>query len=82
MRLPRVIPALADLTQDIAGRVPVELLHSWASGAQDRLTAEALLEPFRLEGTVVASDTSGLSRMTHERDLLDGGHRVEEFSVR
>jgi hypothetical protein len=71
MPLPRVIPALADLTQDIAGPLPVTLLHAWAHGTQDVETARALLDPFRIEGTVVASDTSGLSRMLEERDLLE-----------
>jgi class 3 adenylate cyclase len=71
MALPKVIPALADLTQDLAGPVPVELLYAWASGEQTPARAAELLEPFRLEGIVVASDTSGLSRLTKERDLLD-----------
>jgi hypothetical protein len=69
--LPRVIPALADLTQDIAGPLPVELLQSWAAGSQSPTDAERLLDGYRIEGTVVASDTSGLSRLTEERDLLD-----------
>lgn len=71
LALPRVIPALADLTQDIAGPVPVSLLYAWAAGDQDAARADALLDPFRVEGTVVSSDTSGLSRLTKEKDLLD-----------
>lgn len=71
MAPPRIIPALADLTQDMAGPVPVQLLYSWAAGDQDPAHADALLDPFRVEGTVVSSDTSGLSRMTRERDLLE-----------
>jgi hypothetical protein len=71
MPLPRVIPALADVTQDIAGELPVSLLHAWAAGSQDVESARELLRGFRIEGTVVASDTSGLSRMIEERDLLD-----------
>ncbi len=71
LALPKVIPALADLTQDIAGPVPVQLLYAWAAGDQDAARANTLLEPFRVEGTVVSSDTSGLSRLTKEKDLLD-----------
>lgn len=71
MPLPKIIPALADLTQDIAGAVPVELLRDWATGAQDLSTAESLLSPFQVKGTVVASDASGLSKLTQEMDLLD-----------
>ena len=71
MALPKIIPALADLTQDIAGPLPIELLQSWASGNQNATEAERLLDTYRRVGTVVASDTSGLSRLTEERDLLD-----------
>jgi len=69
--LPKIIPALADLTQDIAGPLPVELLQNWAGGNQNPTEAGRLLDSYRIEGTVVASDTSGLSRMTEERDLLE-----------
>jgi class 3 adenylate cyclase len=71
MPFPKIIPALADLTQDIAGPLPVELLQNWANGTQDLATAEELLERFRIGGHVVSTDTSGLSRMTQERDLLE-----------
>ena len=71
MALPKIIPALADLTQDIAGPLPVELLQHWAEGSQSVADAERLLDGYRIEGTVVSSDTSGLSRLTEERDLLD-----------
>jgi class 3 adenylate cyclase len=71
MPFPKIIPALADLTQDIAGQVPVRLLHDWATGAQDLAAAESLLEGFQIDGTAVSTDTSGLSRMTREMDLLD-----------
>ena len=64
MALPTIIPALADLTQDMAGPVPVHLLYAWAAGEQEPAHADALLDPYRVEGTVVSSDTSGLSRMT------------------
>ena len=70
MANPRIIPALADLTQDIAGPVPVGLLQDWAAGRQDAAAAQSLLDPFRIEGTVVASDTSGLSKLTDEMDLV------------
>ena len=71
MPLPKIIPALADLTQDIAGPVPVSLLHAWATGEQDLDAALTLLSPYRIDGTVISSDTSGLSRMTQATDLLE-----------
>jgi class 3 adenylate cyclase len=55
----------------MAGPVPVSLLYAWAAEDQDDTRAATLLEPFRITGTVVSSDTSGLSRLTKERDLLD-----------
>jgi hypothetical protein len=71
MPAPRIIPALADLTQDIAGPLPLQLLQNWASGTQDPSTADKLLSEFRIEGHVVAADSSGLSLLTTEKDLLD-----------
>jgi class 3 adenylate cyclase len=71
MPFPKIIPALADLTQDIAGPLPLGLLQNWASGTQDLSTAEKLLLGFRIEGTVVSTDTSGLSRLTGELELLE-----------
>ncbi|MDZ4801687.1 MAG: hypothetical protein SGI92_26320 [Bryobacteraceae bacterium] len=78
MSLPRVIPALANLTQDIAGPVPVRLLQDWARGEQDLDTAQTLLNSFRIFGTVVSTDTSGLSKLTKEMDLLDVVQLVSE----
>jgi len=68
---PGTFPALADLTQDIAGPLPVGLLRDWAAGERTSGNAEELLSPFRKRGIVVASDTSGLSRLSQERDLLE-----------
>ena len=71
MKFPKMIPAFADLTQDIAGPIPLDLVKGWVEGTQDEGAAESRLDRFAVEGTVVATDTSGLSRMTQERDLLD-----------
>lgn len=71
MALPRLIPALGDLTQDIAGPLPVELFREWVAGNQNIDKAESLLRPFEIIGTVVATDTSGLTYMTEAMDLLD-----------
>src|SRR3954469_860406 len=69
--LPKVIPALANLTQDIAGPVPVRLLQDWAKGEQNLDAAQTLLNSFRIMGTVVTTDSSGLSKVTREMDLLE-----------
>ena len=71
MRLPKLIPALADLTQDIAGPLPVDLFRDWVSGDRTVDKASAMLRPFAITGTVVCADASGLSSMMKELDLLD-----------
>ena len=72
-RIPtRTIPALADVTKDISGPLPVGLLDDWAASPdRSHAAARLLLAPYRREGTVVSSDTAGLTRMTQERELLD-----------
>ena len=71
MARPRLVPALADLTQDIAGPIPVDLLTEWVAGRQDLDKARALLSPFELDGIVVSSDSSGLTELTEHADLVD-----------
>jgi hypothetical protein len=71
MSVTAAIPALADLSLATSGRAPVEILQRWAYGVRDAATAEALLQPFAVEGTAVASDTAGLSRMTRELELWE-----------
>jgi hypothetical protein len=71
MPLPKLIPALGDLMQDIAGPLPVELFREWVSGNQNVDKASELLQPFAITGTVVATDSSGLSSLMNEMDLLD-----------
>lgn len=73
MRNPtRTIPALADVAKDISGPLPVGLLDDWAASTdRSHEAARLLLAPYRREGTVVSSDTAGLTKMTQERELLD-----------
>jgi hypothetical protein len=65
------VPALADLTQDIAGPLPVSLLQAWGAGVRTQERATSLLAPFQRHGTVACSDGTGLSRLSQERDLID-----------
>lgn len=78
MTPPKIIPALANLTQDIAGPVPVRLLQDWATGEQDLDAAQRLLNSFRIVGIVVSTDSAGLSKLTKAMDLLDVVHLVSE----
>jgi hypothetical protein len=67
----KAVPALADVSKDIAGPLSVSLLRDWSGGERTQERAIRLLAPYRREGIVVSSDTSGLSKLTQERDLLD-----------
>lgn len=71
-------PALADLRQDIAGVVPVDLIRAWADSAQDEEAHARLLAPHVVRGTVVCSDSAGLSRLSKTRPLLDVLKLVQE----
>lgn len=73
----RFSPALADLRQDIAGLVPVELVQAWAKSDQDQAAQERLLEPYRVDGTVVCSDAAGLSKLSKQRPFLEVLRMVE-----
>lgn len=66
-----ISPSLADLSQDIAGKVPVGLVQSWIEGNSSSETAEKLLGAYKVRGTLVSSDTSGLSKLSKEKDLLE-----------
>ena len=63
--------ALADLSQDIAGAVPVDIVKKWIEGDGSELEAGKALDPYRVTGTVVSTDASGLSKLSREKDLLD-----------
>lgn len=71
-------PALADLRQDIAGSVPLDVVFAWADSAGDQAAHDRLLAPFLVRGTVVSSDASGLSRLSKERPLLEVLRLVQE----
>lgn len=60
-----------DVAQDIGRTLPVEIIERWAKGAQSPDSARRLLDPNRLEGIVVSSDSAGLTRLTSRRGLLE-----------
>jgi hypothetical protein len=67
----KIIAALADLKQDLAGPIPVSLISKWISSSKDPLTHDLILKPYEKRGYLAASDSSGLSRLTAERDLVE-----------
>lgn len=56
--------ALADVRQDIAGAVPVQLVDAWLSSPRDDHAHEIILRPYEVDGTIVSSDSVGLSKLT------------------
>lgn len=70
--------SLADLTQDIAGVVPVDLVLSWNAQEKSAEQHARLLEPYRVHGTIVATDSAGLSQLTQRYSLPQAMKLVSE----
>lgn len=66
-----IIPALADLKQDIAGPIPVELIEAWAQSNGSAEAHEKILAPYKRVGTMASSDSAGLSKLTAGRPLVE-----------
>src|SRR4051812_33427378 len=64
-------PSLFDVAQDIVGKLPVKLVERWLVSGQGHDDAVGLLEPFKVTGYTVSSDSAGLSRLTKSRPLLE-----------
>lgn len=67
----RLVPSLADLNEDIAGEVPPDLIKDWLGSDQTPQTHARMLASFLQVGTVVSSDSAGLSKLSRERPLLE-----------
>ena len=66
-----VHPSLADLPQDFAGSIPVDLVRNWVESDKTAHHHQRLLQPFMVTGTIVSSDSAGLSKISQERSLLE-----------
>jgi hypothetical protein len=73
-----IAPALADLSQDIAGVIPVDLIQNWAETPKDLVAQKKLLAPHTKIGTVVSSDSAGLSKLASQKTLLEVMKLVSE----
>jgi class 3 adenylate cyclase len=71
MKHPFLIPALADLREDIAGPIPVDLIKAWIESDRTPEAHAKLLAPFTRHGTVVKTDSAGLSKLSRARPLLE-----------
>lgn len=61
--------SIADLTQDIAGALPLDLVRRWNESDKSVATHHRLLDPFLLRGTIVSMDAAGLSLLSQRRTL-------------
>ena len=66
-----VSPILADISQDIAGAIPLELILLWSTSDRSAKKHKDLLDQHTKVGTVVSSDASGLSKLSAEKTLLE-----------
>lgn len=64
-------PGLFDVAHDITGGLPAELIEGWLESDQRHEDALRLLAPHRVVGFNMMSDTTGLSRLTQDRGLLE-----------
>src|SRR4051812_12121232 len=61
-----------DVTQDISRTLPVGLIERWTKASSQSVdSARSILEPNRIEGIVVSSDSAGLTRLTEQRGVLE-----------
>lgn len=64
-------PALFDVARDIIGTLPVKLVEKWLATGQDHADALRLLEPYKVKGHSVSSDSAGLTKLTRQKSLLE-----------
>lgn len=67
----KIIASLADLKQDIAGPIPVEIIKNWVSSDRTEISHRTVLQPYTRRGFLVSSDSSGLSKISQEKGLLE-----------
>jgi class 3 adenylate cyclase len=70
--------SLADLRQDIAGVIPADLILNWNGTDKSAAQQARLLEPYRVRGTIVSTDSAGLSKLTQRYSLAQVMKLVSE----
>lgn len=64
-------PSLFDITQDIIGGLPLTLLKKWLLSEQSQQATLELLEPYKVKGYSISSDSAGLTKLTKQKGLLE-----------
>lgn len=67
----RFPPGFFELSRDVARALPMELIERWTRCDQSVEAAFKLLDPARVECAVVCTDSSGLTRLTRARGLIE-----------
>lgn len=67
----RYSPVLFDITQDIIGGLPLKLIEQWLESEQTHQDTLQLLEPYKVTGYSVSSDSVGLTKLTKQKGLLE-----------
>ncbi|WP_375467288.1 hypothetical protein [uncultured Nostoc sp.] len=57
-------PALFDVTQDIISSLPLRLIKQCLLSEQTQEVALQILEPYKVKGYSVSSDSAGLTKLT------------------
>lgn len=70
--------SLADIPQDIAGIIPLDLITLWNDGEKSIEIHQDLLKPYIIEGTVVCSDSAGLSKLSQRVSAIEAMKMVSE----
>ena len=67
----RFPPGFFDLPQTAGETLPLDVIAAWTGGEQTADVAREILAPHTLRGTLVSSDSAGLTRLTRERPLIE-----------
>lgn len=70
--------SLADLTHDIAGPLPPELVLRWNESDKSPETHAQMIAPYVVRGTIVSMDAAGLSKLTQRCSLAESLKLVSE----
>ncbi|MEO5814299.1 MAG: family 3 adenylate cyclase [Gemmatimonadaceae bacterium] len=67
----RFPPGFFDLPHSAGETLPLDVIAAWTESDQTRDAARAILSPHLLRGTIVSSDSAGLTRLGRERPLIE-----------
>ena len=67
----RFPPGFFDLPPDAGEALPLDVIAEWTRSEQTAAAAARIVGPRTLRGTVVSSDSAGLTRLSRERSLIE-----------